>query len=537
MHYIVITGGVISGLGKGTITSSLAYLLKNSGYRVTNIKIDPYLNYDAGTMNPYQHGEVFVLDDGGEVDLDLGNYERFLDTNLTSDNNITTGKVYKEVIEKERMGDYLGSTVQIIPHITNEIKNKIRKAAKGYDIALIEVGGTVGDIESMPFLEALRQMKSEKNDDMIFGHVTLIPETGGEQKTKPTQHSVKELRAIGIQPDILFCRSEHPLNSEARKKISLFTDVKESGIISIYNVKNVYFVPELMEKQHILDLIREIYNADDHEFNYTLMNFVNNIKNPKDEVTVGIIGKYIDMQDAYISHKEAFSHVTGNTGIAVNIKWIDSDKLLKNIDDLRNLDGILIPGGFGYRGVEGKIIAERYARENRIPYLGICLGFQVSVIEISRNVLGLKDANSTEFDAETKYPVIDILPEQKGVKNLGGTMRLGAKNVIIKEGTLASKIYDGQKIISERHRHRFEVNPVYIKDIENAGVIFSGTDDDGIRMEIMELKDRDNYIATQYHAEFKSRPLNPSRVHLYFIKKSLEYKKLKEDKLYERNIK
>ncbi len=302
-------------------------------------------------------------------------------------------------------------------------------------------------------------------------------------------------------------------------------------------LKNVYFVPELMEKQHILDLIREIYNADDHEFNYTLMNFVNNIKNPKDEVTVGIIGKYIDMQDAYISHKEAFSHVTGNTGIAVNIKWIDSDKLLKNIDDLRNLDGILIPGGFGYRGVEGKIIAERYARENRIPYLGICLGFQVSVIEISRDVLGLKDANSTEFDAETKYPVIDILPEQKGVKNLGGTMRLGAKNVIIKEGTLASKIYDGQKIISERHRHRFEVNPVYIKDIENAGVIFSGTDDEGIRMEIMELKDRDNYIATQYHAEFKSRPLNPSRVHLYFIKKSLEYKKLKEDKLYERNIK
>ena len=317
MHYIVITGGVISGLGKGTITSSLAYLLKNSGYRVTNIKIDPYLNYDAGTMNPYQHGEVFVLDDGGEVDLDLGNYERFLDTNLTSDNNITTGKVYKEVIEKERMGDYLGSTVQIIPHITNEIKNKIRKAAKGYDIALIEVGGTVGDIESMPFLEALRQMKSEKNDDMIFGHVTLIPETGGEQKTKPTQHSVKELRAIGIQPDILFCRSEHPLNSEARKKISLFTDVKESGIISIYNVKNVYFVPELMEKQHILDLIREIYNADDHEFNYTLMNFVNNIKNPKDEVTVGIIGKYIDMQDAYISHKEAFSHVTGNIIITI----------------------------------------------------------------------------------------------------------------------------------------------------------------------------------------------------------------------------
>ncbi len=535
MHYIVITGGVISGLGKGTITSGLSYLLKNSGFNVTNIKIDPYLNYDAGTMNPYQHGEVFVLDDGGEVDLDLGNYERFLDTSLTSNNNITTGKIYKEVIEKERRGDYLGSTVQIIPHITNEIKNRIMKAAKGYDIALIEVGGTVGDIESMPFLEALRQMKSERNDEIIFGHVTLIPESGNEQKTKPTQHSVKELRAIGIQPDLLFCRSEHPLNNESRKKISLFTDVRESGIISAYNVENVYSVPDLMEKQHILDRIKELYGMEDHRFNYTLENFVKNIKNPRETVSVGVIGKYIDMHDAYISHKEAFSHVTGNTGIAVNIKWIDSDNLIKTAEDLNGLDGILIPGGFGYRGVEGKIIAAKYARDNNIPYLGICLGFQVSIIEISRNLLGLKKANSTEFDPETEYPVIDILPEQKNIKDLGGTMRLGSKKVLIHDNTIAKSLYQ-KNIIYERHRHRFEVNPEYIKSLENSGIIFSGTDEEKIRMEIMELKNRDNYIATQYHAEFKSRPLNPSKVHLYFIKKSLEYKKANGGKIYERNI-
>jgi CTP synthase len=534
MHYIVITGGVISGLGKGTITSSLSYLLKNSGFRVTNIKIDPYLNYDAGTMNPYQHGEVFVLNDGGEVDLDLGNYERFLDTNLSSDNNITTGKIYKEVIEKERRGDYLGSTVQIIPHITNEIKERIRKAANGYDIALIEVGGTVGDIESMPFLEALRQMKSDRHDSVIFGHVTLVPESGAEQKTKPTQHSVKELRAIGIQPDILFCRSKNELGEEARKKISLFTDVNEEGIISVYDVPNVYLVPVVLKDQNILSYVRLLFGFDDHELNYTLKKFTENIKNPSTEVTIGLIGKYVNMQDAYISHKEAFSHVTGNTGIKVNIKWIDSDDLVKSTKLLEDLDGILIPGGFGYRGVEGKIAAARYAREKHVPYLGICLGFQASVIELSRNLLNLKGANSTEFEPDTPYPVIDILPEQKGVKNLGGTMRLGAKSILINKGTLAYDIYDSVKI-SERHRHRYEVNPEYIGRLEQAGAVFSGTDEEKVRMEILELKDRDNYIATQYHAEFQSRPLNPSKVHLYFIKKSLEYRKEKRGNVYERS--
>ena len=441
MHYIVITGGVISGLGKGTITSGLSYLLKNSGFKVTNIKIDPYLNYDAGTMNPYQHGEVFVLNDGGEVDLDLGNYERFLDTNLSSGNNITTGKIYKEVIEKERRGDYLGSTVQIIPHITNEIKNRIRKAADGYDITLIEVGGTVGDIESMPFLEALRQMKSDRHDSVIFGHVTLVPESGQEQKTKPTQHSVKELRAIGIQPDILFCRSQHILNEDSIKKISLFTDVEEKGIISVYDVSNVYMVPKVLENQGILEYTREIFGFDDHTLNYTLNKFTENIENPSSEVTIGLIGKYVDMQDAYISHKEAFSHVTGNTGIKVNIKWIDSDDLVRSKEQLEDIDGILIPGGFGYRGVEGKIIAAKYARENHVPYLGICLGFQAAVIELSRDLIGLDNANSTEFEPDTVNPVIDILPEQKNIKDLGGTMRLGAKPVIIKKGTLAYGLY------------------------------------------------------------------------------------------------
>ncbi|MEM0140293.1 MAG: CTP synthase (glutamine hydrolyzing) [Ferroplasma sp.] len=534
MHYIVVTGGVISGLGKGTVTSSLSYLLKNSGFKVTNIKIDPYLNFDAGTMSPYQHGEVFVLSDGGEVDLDLGNYERFLDTNLTSANNITTGKIYSEVIEKERHGDFLGSTVQIIPHITNEIKNRIKKAADGYDIALIEVGGTVGDIESMPFLEALRQMRADKNDKVIFGHVTLVPETGNEQKTKPTQHSVKELRAIGIQPDLLLCRSVNPLNKDAIKKIALFTDVPENGVISVYNAKNVYLVPEMLKDQGVLGYIRNLFDFDDHELNYTLEKFTDNIIHPKYVVRVGIIGKYVEMEDAYISHKEAFSHVTGNTGIGVEIKWINSDNLMHGTAELEDLDGILIPGGFGYRGVEGMIIAARYARENNVPYLGICLGFQSSVIEISRNILHLEDANSTEFNPKTSAPVIEILPEQKGIKDMGGTMRLGSKNVIITPETIAYSIYKEEKI-SERHRHRFEVNPDYIEKLKDAGAIFSGTDEEKIRMEILELRGHDNYIATQYHAEFQSRPLNPSRVHLYFIKKSLEYRKSR-GKIYERSI-
>ena len=528
MRYIVITGGVLSGLGKGTITSSLSHLLKSNGLKVTAMKIDPYLNYDAGTMNPYQHGEVFVLDDGSEVDLDLGNYERFLDTNLSGDNNITTGKTYLEVIEKERRGDYLGSTVQIIPHITNEIKRRIRKVATSgdIDVVMIEVGGTVGDIESMPFLEALRQLKREEPEgSVLFGHVTLIPAIGSvdEQKTKPTQHSVKQLREIGIQPDILFCRTKKPLLLETIKKLSLFTDVSEAGIISVSDVQNVYLLPELMEKQGLVKYVAEKLSLKLTPSEDIWKKYKQNIINPSETVTIAIVGKYIQLQDAYISHKEAFSHVCGTTGIGVKLKWVDSDEVVENPSIFDDVNGILIPGGFGYRGVEGKVAAARIARERHIPFLGICLGFQVAVIEYARDVLKLDKANSTEFDLNTKYPVIDILPEQKGVKSMGGTMRLGSKPVQVKQDSVAMGIY-GTENISERHRHRFEVNPAYIQSLTEAGMIFSGVDEERIRMEILELGDRDNFIATQYHSEFKSRPLAPSLVHVHLVKKALENK-------------
>ena len=529
MRYIVITGGVLSGLGKGTITSSLSHLLKNSGLKVSALKIDPYINYDAGTMNPYQHGEVFVLDDGSEVDLDLGNYERFLDIELTGDNNLTTGKIYKEVIEKERRGEYLGSTVQIIPHITNEIKRRIRRAAakENCDVLMIEVGGTVGDIESMPFLEALRQLKREEGEDsMIFGHVTLVPAIGavGEQKTKPTQHSVRMLREIGIQPDVLFCRSQKELQPETKRRISLFTDVPEEGVISVFDVENVYLLPDLMQKQGITDYIERRFSLKENKYQDIWKDYKENIRHPKEEVRIAIVGKYTELQDAYISHKESFSHVTGTTGIGVRIKWLDSDDLIQSTGELKDVDGILIPGGFGYRGVEGKIAAAKFARENHVPFLGICLGFQVAVIELARNVLNMDKANSTEFDPETKYPVIDILPEQKGIEDKGGTMRLGSKEVLISEDTIARKLY-GKDTIHERHRHRFEVNPEYISRLEGAGAIFSGKDDEGIRMEILEIRGSSNMIATQYHSEFRSRPLNPSRVHVFLIENALKYKR------------
>lgn len=528
MHYIVITGGVISGLGKGTITSSIGYLLKSHGYKVTSLKIDPYLNYDAGTMNPYQHGEVFVLDDGSEVDLDLGNYERFLDASLTGDNNITTGKVYKEVIEKERRGEYLGSTVQIIPHITNEIKRRIRLvAARGdYDVVLIEVGGTVGDMESMPFLEAIRQLNREEGrGSFLFGHVTLVPELGvvGEQKTKPTQHSVRDLREIGITPDILFCRSRNPLTIETKKRISLFTDVALDGIVSVNDVPNVYLVPDAMEKQGIVEFVTEKLSLGKKEFHDEWAQYKENIRSPREKVTIALVGKYVELQDSYMSHKESFSHVTGNTGIEIDIRWIDSDDLIASQEKLAGVHGVLVPGGFGYRGIEGKIKAARYARENGIPYLGICLGFQVAVMEFARDVLGLEGANSTEFDSSTKYPVIDLLPEQLGVSDMGGTMRLGAKKVLVRDGTLARRIY-GSDHVYERHRHRYEVNPEYIERFQEAGMKFSGVDEEEIRMEIAELKDNDNFIAVQYHSEFKSRPLKPSLVHMYLISRALEYK-------------
>jgi len=535
MHYVVITGGVISGIGKGTITSSLGYLLKERGLKVNILKIDPYLNYDAGTMNPYQHGEVFVLKDGSEVDLDLGNYERFLDRDLTSDNNITTGKVYSTVIERERRGDYLGSTVQIIPHITDEIKRRIRNVTQQSetDILLIEVGGVVGDIESMPFLEALRQMKLEEDGRMFFIHVTYVPmlSSVGELKTKPTQHSVKELRSIGIQPDSIIARSPGILSEDVRNKIALFTQVDNKAVIGVPDVSDIFQMPLVINESNLVDIILEKFRKEGNNIENVgkseliqWKNLLRNILNPKDKVEIAIVGKYVNLKDSYISHEHAFMHVTGNTGIGVKIRWVNSETEMNDFEKLKGVHGILIPGGFGSRGIEGKIKAITYARKNKIPILGICLGFQLQVVEYSRNVLDFKDANSTEFEPGTHYPVIDLLPEQIGITKLGGTMRLGDKPVLIKEGTKAYSLYR-TNLIHERHRHRYEVNPRYLKDLEQSGLKFAATDETGYRMEILELVDHPFFMGSQFHAEFKSRPFKPSVLHLGLVEAAYQYKK------------
>ncbi len=532
MKYIVVTGGVISGLGKGITTSSLGKILQVRGLKVTAIKIDPYLNYDAGTMNPYQHGEVFVLDDGGEVDLDLGNYERFLDTSLTFDHNITTGKVYLSVIQRERRGEYLGKTVQIIPHITEEIKRRIKKVAieSGADVILIEVGGTVGDIESMPFLEAMRQLRMEEGErNVFFVHTTLVPtvDVVGEQKTKPTQHSVKELRALGIQPDMIVGRSKEPLADETRRKISLFCDVPYEAVISAPDAKSIYEVPILFEEQGVGEYILGKMQLRGEAPRWReWKRYLTRLYKPKGEVTIGIVGKYVHLKDSYISHREAFVHVASTLQTKVNLKWVDSEDLEdKGTKLIEDVDGILIPGGFGPRGTEGKIMAARYARENDIPFLGICFGFQLAVVEYARHVLGYEDANSTELHKSTEHPVIDLLPEQREVKDLGGTMRLGAQKIIIEKGSMAHKIY-GKTEIYERHRHRYEVNPEYIGELEKHGLHFSGKDESGTRMEIFELKDHIFYMGSQFHPEFKSRPLKPSPLHLALVRAALKYKEV-----------
>jgi CTP synthase len=532
MRFVVITGGVISGIGKGTITSSLAYILKERKYRVDIVKIDPYINYDAGTMNPYQHGEVFVLSDGTEADLDLGNYERFLSRDMKSGNNLTTGKIYKWVIERERRGDFLGSTVQIIPHITDEIKRRIRAIGieDNADIVLVEVGGVVGDIESMPFLEALRQMKLEEDGRIFFIHVTYVPtlRSVGEPKTKPTQHSVKELRSIGIQPDAIIARSEVELDRNLREKIALFTQVEENAVIGIPDVSDIFTMPLLLNEtllpNYILQKIGLGLNESKMEF---WRGIVENIRNPSKYVTIGIVGKYVNLKDSYISHEHTFMHVTGKTGIGVRLKWIDSDNEEMEEQLLKDVDGILIPGGFGPRGTEGKMRAIKYARENKVPLLGICLGFQLSVVEFARNVIGLKDANSTEFNPDTKFPVIDLLPEQVGLKEMGGTMRLGDLKIKVKRGTKAFDLY-GKEEIFERHRHRYEVNPTFIEKIEKGGMIFSATDESGIRMEILELRDHPFFMGSQFHAEFRSRPERPSVLHEALINAASTYNNLRE---------
>ncbi|WP_207590927.1 glutamine hydrolyzing CTP synthase [Halomontanus rarus] len=510
--FIFVTGGVMSGLGKGITAASTGRLLKNAGFDVTAVKIDPYLNVDAGTMNPYQHGEVYVLKDGGEVDLDLGNYERFLDIDMTSDHNVTTGKTYQHVIEQERAGDYLGKTVQIIPHITDDIKRRIREAAEGTDVCIVEVGGTVGDIEGMPYLEALRQFAHEEpEENVLFTHVTLVPYSkNGEQKTKPTQHSVKEVRSIGLQPDIIVGRCDDELEPSTKEKIALFCDIPTDAVFSNPDVDDVYHVPLVVEEEGLDQYVLEHFELADEALpvGERTNEWREVVTTEKDgDVTIALAGKY-DLEDAYMSIHESLKHAGFELGVDVNVSWVDTEEM----DDehaarLREADGVVVPGGFGMRGTEGKIEAVRYARENDVPFLGLCLGFQMAVIEYARNVLGLEGAHSTEMEEDTPHPVIDILPEQYEVENMGGTMRLGEHTTVIEPETLAYDLY-GDTSCTERHRHRYEVNPKYFDDFADEPLVFSGTA--GNRMEILELENHPFFFGTQYHPEYTSRPGDPS---------------------------
>ncbi|SFK74888.1 CTP synthase [Halogranum rubrum] len=506
--FIFVTGGVMSGLGKGITAASTGRLLANAGFDVTAVKVDPYLNVDAGTMNPYEHGEVYVLKDGGEVDLDLGNYERFLGVDMTSDHNITTGKTYQHVIEKERAGDYLGKTVQIIPHVTDDIKRRIREAADGSDVCIVEIGGTVGDIESMPFLESLRQFAHEEDDDdFLLTHVTLVPNSkNGEQKTKPTQHSVKELRSIGLQPDILVGRNEEHLEQATKAKIAQFCDVPTEAVFSNPDVEDIYHVPLMVEDEGLdeyvmarLGLIGEALPKSERDNSWREL-----VTRERDgSVDIALVGKYA-LEDAYMSIYEALKHAGLEQGVDVNVLWVDSDEMRDtHTERLREADGIVVPGGFGSRGTGGKIEAIRYAREHDVPFLGLCLGFQMAVVEHARNILGWEGAHSAEIDPETPYPVIDLLPEQYDLQDLGGTMRLGAHDTDIQADSLAADVY-GADSCTERHRHRYEVNPEYIDELEAGDMVFSGKA--GNRMEIVERTDHPFFLGTQFHPEFRSRP-------------------------------
>lgn len=523
-NYIIVTGGVVSGLGKGITTASIGKILKLHGYKVTAIKIDPYMNCDAGTLRPTEHGEVWVTEDGGEIDQDLGHYERFLDIFIPKCHNITTGQVYGAVIEKERKGKYLGKTVQPIPHVTDEIKRRIRKPSKEgkFDFVIVEIGGTVGDYENVLFLEAVRQMKLE-GDNVLFVHVTYVPvlDSLGEAKTKPTQHSVKLLREIGIQPDFIITRSEEPLDDVRREKIAMFCNVHEDQVISNSNVDNVYSVPLLFEEQN---LSKKILRKLDLKKNYNNMktweSFIKKLKRLNKKVTIGIVGKYFDigtsqLSDSYISVIEAVKHAAWNNSLKPEIKWIDSkifERDSKKLLTLDKLDGIIVPGGFGLSGIDGKIAAIRYCREKGIPYLGLCLGMQLAVVEYARNVCNLNDAHSTEINKKTSNPVIDFIPDQVKIlqeSRYGATMRLGAYPANLKKESIVHKLY-GKNKVSERHRHRYEVNPKYVKTIEEKGLVFSGRSPDGVLMEFMELPGHPYFVATQAHPEFKSRPMKPS---------------------------
>ncbi|MDZ7700652.1 MAG: CTP synthase [Halobacteriales archaeon] len=506
--FIFVTGGVMSGLGKGITAASTGRLLANAGFDVTAVKIDPYLNVDAGTMNPYQHGEVYVLEDGAEVDLDLGNYERFLDVDMSAANNVTTGKVYRHVIENERAGDYLGKTVQIIPHVTDDIKRRVREVAEGTDVCIVEVGGTVGDIEGMQYLEALRQFAHEESaEDVLFVHVTLVPYSkNGEQKTKPTQHSVKELRSIGLQPDVLVGRADDRLDESTKEKIALFCDVPTDAVFSNPDVDDIYRVPLVVEEEGLdqyvmaqLGLAARALPPAKRSSDWRDL-----VTRPTEgSVRIGLVGKY-GLEDAYLSIHESLKHAGLEHGVEVDAVWVHSEDLSEGADGhLDDVDGVVVPGGFGARGTAGKIEAIRYAREHDVPFLGLCLGFQMATVEYARNVLGLEGAHSAEMEPDTPHPVIDILPEQAGVDDMGGTMRLGAHETDIEPGSLAAELYGGD-VCYERHRHRYEVNPEYIDDLEAAGLRFSGKA--GRRMELLELPDHPYFLGTQFHPEFRSRP-------------------------------
>lgn len=527
--FIFVTGGVVSSLGKGIASAAIGALLESRGLTITLQKLDPYINVDPGTMSPFQHGEVFVTDDGAETDLDLGHYERFTSAKLTKRNNFTTGQVYDAVIAKERRGDYLGGTVQVIPHVTDEIKANILKLADAIDVAIIEIGGTVGDIESLPFLEAIRQLRFDLGrENCLYVHLTLIPfiSTAGELKTKPTQHSVNKLREIGIQPDILLCRTSRSLSPEIKAKIALFCNVDRDAVITAKDVECIYEVPLAFHNEGLDEKVVKLLNIWTGAPKLKQWEDIGKkLNNPKHEINIGIVGKYIDLQDSYKSLHESLIHGGLANNCKVHLLYYDSEDVEKKgaVQVLKAVDGILIPGGFGSRGIEGKISAIQYARGKNIPFFGICLGMQLAVIEIARNLCGLKDANSSEFNVDIQYPVIDIMLEQKNVSSKGGTMRLGAYPCVLKKGTLAFKAY-GKLEISERHRHRYEVNNLYRDNIEKAGVIFSGLSPDGRLVEIMEYKNHPWFLACQFHPEFKSRPMQPHPLFEEFIKAALQQK-------------
>jgi CTP synthase len=522
--YVFVTGGVVSALGKGIVAASLGRLLKARGLRVQLQKFDPYLNVDPGTMSPFQHGEVFVTEDGAETDLDIGHYERFVDENSSQNSSHSAGAVWETVLRKERKGEFLGATVQVIPHITNEIKARIRRAAEASptDVVISEIGGTVGDIESLPFLEAMRQFRREVGpENVMYIHVTLVPfiEAAGELKTKPTQHSVNELRRIGIHPDVVVCRSHEELSRDIRDKIALFADVDPGAVIACPDVRDVYLVPSVLKEEGLDRLVSEKLGLDAAEAELgEWEELTRRIDERRELVEIALVGKYVKLQDAYLSVHEALKHAGLHSGCAVRVRWVDAENMSydETAELLETADGVLVPGGFGSRGWEGKILACRVARERRIPYLGICLGMHVAVSEFARHIVGLDGANSTEMDPETPHAVIDLLPEQKGVEDLGGTMRLGAQAVEVSEGTRARELY-GEAVIFERHRHRYEVNNLYREQLVDAGLVVSGTFEEGRLVEIVELPDHPWFVASQFHPEFKSRPTRPAPLFRGFV--------------------